>query len=339
MSSYLFIGPYSKGSTSIMRVNYIIATLKPNQFKLIDVEVPFFETNRLFRSMGSRWKIGPLMGVVSNYVRKQIDPSEKYDLVWIDKGVYISPDIIEELRPKTKLLIHYTPDPAFTFHRSRYFFKAVPHYDFCITTKSFEMDAYKEAGARKVIYCTQGYDKAIHHPYHTFNEKDKDVTFVGHYETYRGKVIKCLLDAGIQVHIVGFKWKRFCNKYKAYSNLHFHGDGIYGEDYARFISSSYISLGLVSKWIPELHTTRTMEIPACGTLLVTELNSETSELYKNDEAVFYENVEELVQKVSRLLMDKVEIEKYITNANNRLAKSNYDYESIVQEILQKIGLC
>jgi spore maturation protein CgeB len=200
------------------------------------------------------------------------------------------------------------------------------------------MDAYKEAGGRKVIYCTQGYDRSIHHPYHTFNEKDKDVSFVGHYETYRGKVVKCLLDAGIHVHIVGFKWKRFCNKYKAYSNLHFHGDVILGEEYAKFISSSYISLGLVSKWIAELHTTRTMEIPACGTLLVTELNNETIELFEKDEAVFFEDIDELTQKVSSLLKNKCAIEEYIIKANKRLAISKYDYESIVFEILAKTGL-
>lgn len=334
----LFIGPYAEGSTSLMRVNYIVKVLRPKYAELIDVEVPFFDTNRIFRSMGSRWKVGPLMGAVSNYVRKKIDPEDRYDLVWVDKGVYVSPDIIKELRAKTKFLIHYTPDPAFTFHRSRYFFKAVQYYDFCITTKSFEMDAYKEAGARKMIYCTQGYDKAIHHSYHTFKEKDKDVTFVGHYETYRGKVVKCLLDAGIQVHIVGFKWKRFCNKYKAYSNLHFHGDGIFGEEYAKFISSSYISLGLVSKWIPELHTTRTMEIPACGTLLVTELNNETIDLFEKDEAVFFEDIDELTQKIGSLLKDKDAIEEYILKANKRLAISNYDYESIVFEILTKMEL-
>ena len=226
----VFIGPYSIGSTSLMRVNCIISALNLKDFKLIDIEIPFFNTNRIFRSMGSRWKIGPLMGTVSNYVRNQIDPEDRYDLVWVDKGVYVSPDIIKELRAKTKILIHYTADPTFTFHRSRYFFKAVPHYDFCITTKSFEMEAYNKAGAHKMIYCTQGYDKSIHHPYHTFNEKDKDVTFVGHYETYGGKVVKCLLDDSIQVHIVGFKWKRFSNKYKGYSNLHFHGDGIFGRN-------------------------------------------------------------------------------------------------------------
>ncbi len=334
----LFIGPYSKGSTSTMRINYIIALLKISRAELIDIEVPFFCTNRIFRSIGSRWKIGPLMSAVSNYVKKQIDLEDMYDLVWVDKGVYVSPNIIKGLRGRTKFLIHYTPDPAFTFHRSRYFFKAIQYYDFCITTKSFEIEAYNESGARKMIYCTQGYDKAIHHPYHTFKEKDKDVTFVGHYETYRGKVVLSLLDAGIQVHIVGFKWKRFCKKYKGYSNLHFHGGGIFGDEYAKFISSSYISLGLVSKWIPELHTTRTMEIPACGTLLVTELNIETKELFKEDEAVFFENIEELVRKVTFLLNDKAKIEEFISNANNRLLSSNYDYESIVCDILKAVEL-
>jgi spore maturation protein CgeB len=81
-----------------------------------------------------------------------------------------------------------------------------------------------------------------------------------------------------------------------------------------------------------------MEIPACGTLLATELNTETIKLFKKDEAVFFEDIDELTQKISSLLKDKFAIEEYIIKANKRLAISKYDYESIVFEILTKLGL-
>jgi spore maturation protein CgeB len=334
----LFIGPYSNGSTSLMRVNCIIAKLKLIQIKIIDIEVPFFQYSRVSRSLASRYKIGPLMGGINRYIIQQLQGDFEYDLVWVDKGVFIDPEIIQRLRKVSKLLLHYTPDPAFTFHRSRFFFKAVSFYDFCITTKSFEIEDYRKAGAKQVIYCTQGYDKMLHKSYYTFVEKDKDVTFVGHYEKYRGAIIKKLIENGVDVHVAGFKWKHFYKKNKNNKNLHFHGDGIYGEGYAKFISSSFISLGLLSKWIPELHTTRTMEIPACGTLLVTELNSETIELYEKEEVVFYEDIDELTLKIISLLKEKSVIEEYISKASKRLTNGKYDYESIVLEILNKTGL-
>jgi spore maturation protein CgeB len=334
----LFIGPYSYGSTSLMRVNCIIAQMNLTQIKIIDIEVPFFQYSRVSRSLASRYKIGPLIGGLNNYILDQLQNDYVFDLVWVDKGVFIEPKLISKLREKSKLLIHYTPDPAFTFHRSRFFFKAVPFYDYCITTKSFEIEDYKKTGANRVIYCTQGYDKFLHRPYHTFQEKDKPVSFVGHYEKYRGEVVKNLIENGVEIHVAGFKWRQFCKKYRHNLNLHYHGEGVFGEEYARFISSSYLSLGLVSKWIPELHTTRTMEIPACGTLLITELNNETQALYNKDEAVFFEDLEELVQKLIPLLKDKAGIEEYIAKANRRLLISKFDYESIVQDILNKIGL-
>jgi len=334
----LFVGPYSKGSTSLMRVKCIIAKLNLVQIKLIDIEVPFFQYSRVSRSLASRYKIGPLMGGINRYIIQQLNGDFEYDLVWVDKGVYIDPKVIQKLRKVSKMLLHYTPDPAFTFHRSRFFFEAISFYDYCITTKSFEIQDYIKAGAKQIIYCTQGYDKMLHKPYHTFMAKDKDVSFVGHYEKYRGTIIKKLIETGVDVHVAGFKWKHFYKKNSNNINLHFHGDGIFGEDYAKFISSSYISLGLVSKWIPELHTTRTMEIPACGTLLVTELNNETIELFEKDEAVFFEDIDELTQKIGSLLKDKDTIEEYIIKANKRLAISKYDYESIVFEILTKTGL-
>ena len=43
----------------------------------------------------------------------------------------------------------------------------------------------------------------------------------------------------------------------------------YIEEYAKIISLSYFGLGLLSNWVPELHTTRTFEIPACNTCLIT----------------------------------------------------------------------
>lgn len=334
----LFIGPYSYGSTSIMRVNSIIQLLNLNDYKVIDFEDPFFKTTRVFRSLGSRMKVGPLINNINKFIVNQLDGDFSYDLVWIDKGVFLKPSLIQKLRKCSKLLIHYTPDPAFTYHQSKLFYKAVEFYDYCVTTKSFEIVSFKKAGAKNVIYCTQGFDKKIHIPKHTIKSKNKSVSFVGHFETYRGEIVQALIDSGIDVHIAGIKWERFVNRNKKNKNLVYYGRGIYGEEYADFISSSKLSLGLVSKWIPELHTTRTMEIPACGTVLVTESNIETDELFLNDEVIFFSDISEIPSLIKNILKDEISLMRIQQKGTERALSSGYDYENIVAQILSKIGL-
>ena len=60
----LFIGPYSLGSTSIMRVEFVKKLLPIAEFKLVDIEIPFYATNRIFRSIGWKYKLGPMMANV-----------------------------------------------------------------------------------------------------------------------------------------------------------------------------------------------------------------------------------------------------------------------------------
>lgn len=334
----LFIGPYSYGSTSLMRINYIKSLLNLSNCLIIDTDIPFEKTNRVFRSIGSRFKVGPLIKNINQFVFDCLMNDFAYDFIWIDKGVFLKPNLIKRLREKSRLLVHYTPDPAFTYHKSKLFYNSIELYDYCVTTKSFEIESFKNAGAKNVIYCTQGFDKQIHYPQHTLLQKDKSVSFIGHYEINRGVVIQSLIDSGIDVHIAGIKWNQFVKKNKLNNNLFYYGNGIYGSKYSEFLSSSKICLGLISKWIPELHTTRTMEIPACGSVLITERNEETQSLFLNDEVLFYDDITEVPQLVKNLLNDNLTLEKIQKNGTTRVLKDGYDYENISKNILLKIGL-
>ncbi len=52
------------------------------------------------------------------------------------------------------------------------------------------------------------------------------------------------------------------------------GGEIYADDYARALSGSRIGLGFLRQVCPDRHTTRTFEIPACGTLLLADRTDE-----------------------------------------------------------------
>lgn len=336
----LYIGQYSEGTTSKMRADYIKFILKPKSFDVIDIHIPFYETPRLTRSIGFRYKKGPLISNIQKFISSELmKASDFYDLIWVDKGVFINLDNTLKLKNYAGKLVHYTPDMAFFENQSKYFEKAINIYDFIITTKSAEIEKYKEfVSVHKLVKTTQGFSKDKHFPITQFENKDDSVAFIGLAEKHRFELIEHLINNNIHVKVAGMGWKKFVKKNSENPFLSYYGNGIYGEDYSKFISSSKFGLGALAKRIPEFHTTRTFEIPACGTALLTEKNQETSSFFKDDEVIFYSSKEEIVEKINYYFNHQNELKTVTKKGLDRVNTDGYDYESILNNILNKIGI-
>lgn len=333
----LYIGQYGNGSTSQMRGEHLKALLNAVTFKVINIDVPNATTNRVSRSIGWRFKTGPLIKNINQYISSELQHENEFDLVWVDKGVFIRPEIISKLKTNTNLVVHYTPDPAFYYHRSKLFYAALPNYDFCVSTKTFETENYKRCGAKAILQTTQGYDPLIHRPFHSFSEK-KGVVFIGHYEEEREELIAKLLERKVHVKLAGINWGKFAYKNKANDSLTYFGKGIYGLDYSREISGSFIGLGFLSNIIPEKHTTRTFEIPACGTALFTVRNDETSNFFSDEEAVFYESAYDFLNKIAFCLHDLTFLKELTNKGYQRVVQNKVDYKSIMQKLLIEMSV-
>jgi hypothetical protein len=317
-----------------MRGEYLKELLPIDSYTLVNIDIPLAETSRIFRSFGWRFKLGPLIRNINRYVLSIIKQDFAYDLVWIDKGVFIQPDIVAKLKANSGKLVHFTPDPAFAYHRSRLFYESLPLYDVCVTTKSFEMDDYRTYGGTP-LFCTQGYDPKVHKPYFDFNQKS-GVVFIGHKEEEREFVIGKLVDAKVQVAIAGNHWKSFADRRKGKDNLVYLGTGIYGDEYARSISGAFMSIGFLSKWIPELHTTRTFEIPACGTALVTERNDEILSVFSDTDVIYYQDLNEAVDKVVYYLGNRDALREISVNGYRKVTMGGYSYRDLLEGIVKKI---
>ena len=332
----LYIGQFTKGTTSRMRGLAIKEILYPNIFDVIDTNIPFFKTHRLLRSIGFRYKIGPLIATINNYITAT-SKNQHYDLIWVDKAVFIAPKTTALLRSKSVKLVHFTPDPAFTFHKSKLFFKSLPYYDFLVTTKSYELEHYyKYINTERVLYTTQGFDAKLHKPSKQLFSKKEGFVFIGHYENQRGELLEKLLQNDIKITLAGIKWNRFAKKHQTNPNLTYLGDGIYGKDYVKTLQNAKMAWGAISKWVPELHTTRTFEIPACGTALVTERNLETQSFFKDDEAIFYDDYDQLISKIKYFIEQKQELEELTKKGFEKVHNRGYDYTTIISKILNQI---
>ena len=332
----LYIGQYTLGTTSRMRGEAIKTITRPNIFQVIDTHVPFYKSHVLWRSFAFRYKKGPVVDRINKFILSKL--SGTYDVIWLDKAVFISPQVTKQLKSLTKKLIHYTPDTAFNGNRSKCFYKSLSFYDFVLTTKSFEKADYlNHITKEKLMFIPQGFDKNVHYPRHTFQQKESKVLFIGLYEPSRGNVIKALLNHNIKVEIAGKNWMPFINNQNS-TNLKFLGEGLFNDAYAKAISSAHLCLGLVSKRFPELHTTRTFEIPACGSVLVTERNAETTQFFNEDEVLFFSNEAEMVDKIRKLLLDDEALQQISQKGHLRATTSGYDYQSQLLQVCSHTGL-
>ena len=268
--------------------------------------------------------------------------TRQYDMVWIEKGVWIYLETVEALRGgKDVTVVHYTPDPAITFHRTRHFIRSIPKYDILITTKRYEMEKYKEHGAKCMIFVGKAFDPNIHRPYVLTAEELKrygsDVCFVGHCERHYLKLVRAAARATDGLAIWGGQWKRKTLT-RPWLEKAYRGDNVWDNEYGKALSGAKIGLGFLSRLAPETSTARSIEIPACGTLLLAERTDEHQELFEEGkEAEFFDNQEELCEKIGYYLNRPHERERIAAVGRERCVKSNYTNPGRLSTVLERIA--
>jgi hypothetical protein len=329
-----YVGILTNGSTSRMRAEQLRELTPGMEWSWMDTDPPLTGTSRVSQSLAYRFKTGSGVSAINAAVNDWTR-NKSFELVWIDKAIFLWPGTVQRIRDASLRLVHFTPDAAFFVNRSRHFEKTLKLFDLLVTTKSFEVDQYRARLQRDtLLVTTQGFDANVHYPRNSNAERKRETVFVGLAEPDRERCVATLLGNGIPVRLAGRGWARFLQRWKRSSNLLFEGEDVFGDDYARLLSGSWVGLGLLSKRFPELHTTRTFEIPACGAVLATERNRETEQFFTADEALFFRSYDDLAEKLSRLFaQDAATLEVIAGAGRNRALHDGRDYSRILSRIL------
>ncbi|WP_309400639.1 CgeB family protein [Cerasicoccus maritimus] len=331
-----YIGILTKGTTSRMRADVLKALTPSWEWNWVDTHKPYLQAPRWAKTLSFRLKMGPVISQTNALVQRELKPQQ--DFIWVDKAANLSVPTTKIMRECGAKLIHYTPDTAYHTNRSKSFDQSLQYYDWAISTKTFEAEDYaKWLPAERLIFTTQAYDPHFHYPRVSLEEKRLEAAFIGLCEPDREQCAEALLNAGVPLRLAGVNWGNFCERHAGNPNLHFVGVEIYGDDYAKLISQASVGLGLVSKRFPELHTTRTFEIPACGTILATESNSETRSFFTDDEALFYNDYTDLAAKVAQLLQRPEQLKAMTRAGEARVKLDKRDYHSILTSLLEQTG--
>lgn len=256
-----------------------------------------------------------------------------------NKPVFIKPFTVKNIQNEgIKVFAYYPDDPFNPRTTSRDLQKATPLYDCHFTTKSYTVSELLEAGAKKVVFIPHASDTTLYYPEETLEEERKkigaDVVFIGsYYEKYRAEILEKLCQRGYDLKVYGNRWGK-CRGFKCLKEKALMYKPVEADEYRRVMNSSKIALGLLAKVIPEQHTHRTFEIPACGTFMLHERTKEAMDLFKKgEEAEFFGSFEELVEKIDYYLKHDEERKRIARNGHKKASSYEYSYLARTQRIL------
>ncbi len=337
----LFVGDLNEYGRCLQRYKTLI-DLGHAVIGVSTVPVPWRPTidSNLLEKITWKLKI-PFDITGANKKIKKCLENEKFDIIWIEKGLTIWPTtlkFIKKIAPSVKL-ISCSEDDMFAKHNRTLFYDwGLSYYDVVFTTKVYNLEELKLLGAKKTELFLDSYNKELHRPME-LSEEDKerfscDVSAIGAFEEDRAIKMLDLAKSGIKIVIWGNGWGSWVNKHP---NLIVKNEHLFKDDYTKVINATKINLCFLRKINRDEVTSRSVEIPACGGFMIAEKTKRHLEFFKDgEEAVFFESQDELYNLIEKYLADDSARKKIAEAGRQRCLKSGYDMETQLTEIINRI---
>ncbi|MBT5840221.1 MAG: glycosyltransferase [Rhodospirillaceae bacterium] len=266
---------------------------------------------------------------------------QRFDLVWLERCVAVRAGTlrrIKELAPATRLVWYAEDDMMNPRHLSRWTRRALPLFDFWVTTKSMnaKQDEMPRLGVRNILFVNNSFDPDLHRPVTLSADEARrfacDVSFVGTFAAARAASMAHLAANGISVSIWGNGWDRAAFGAVAPKIM---GYPVYDDEYAKVVTASKINLGFLRKENRDLQTCRSMELPAIGGFMMHERNSEICGLFEEGkEAVFFGDDNELLDNCRNWLAAGPERDMVAAAGRRRVAADGHSHAERLQQILE-----
>jgi spore maturation protein CgeB len=356
----LFLGEIGIGQTSLMRMN-AFARLG-HMVRGVHTIEPWKRASWLKRQVQRRLNRGSIIDEINRSILATARDFRP-DLVWAEKQEFLRVDTLAALRHLGARLIHFTPDPYFSlaWKRTSLMDTAIGCFDILVYCKSYERGQYTTFG-KSLIYMPLGFCDEVHRPLPSDDPRwNCAVGFLGGWEPRREHLLHVIAAAGIDLNIRGGYWEFLCDgnwtlrrhiilrQLAGSDGFRIHrdpllgrawrGGEVYADDYARALTGARIGLGLLRKVCPDQHTTRTFEIPACGSLLLADRTEEHQAFFEEGrEAEFFASSEELLDKLRFYCGNESSRERVAKAGYERCIRDKYAYVHRLSTTLDQLHL-
>ncbi len=267
----------------------------------------------LWHRIQYRLRLGPAVWRVNRrllQVTRQFQP----DIVWFYNVQLIAPGIVRAMRqalPDATFVQYANDNPFSSAARPglwRHYLKSIPLFDMHFSYRHSNLADYRRLGAQSVQLLRAYFIPEVDHPEPQANIPERfkcDVVFAGHYEDDgRVAMLEAICEAGYKLNLFGGGWNVALPKLRADSLLRsqYPVSPATKADYRYAICGAKVALCFLSTLNHDTYTRRSFQIPAMKTAMLSQYTDDLATLYVPDvEAVFFDNTEELLDKLGHLL--------------------------------------
>jgi spore maturation protein CgeB len=347
MYRVLFLGQIGRGQTSLMRMRALERL--GHTVRGVNTIEPWTGMRWIKRQIQRRLERGSAVNEINHCV---INAAREFrpNLIWAEKQEFLRAETLNALHKLGAKLVHFTPDPYFTlaWKRTRIMESALAAFDLLVYCKSYERQAYEAVG-KPMVYMPLGFCDEAHRPRPSNDPRwNCGAGFLGGWEPRRERLLHAIAATGADVKIWGGYWDflrdgrwtprrhLILHQLARGDTYRFHrdeqlarayqGGEVYACDYARALTGAKIGVGFLRQICADQHTTRSFEIPACGSMLLADRTDEHQEFFEEGkEAEFFGSAEELVQKVRFYLHNDAARERIAEGGHRRCISGHYAY--------------
>lgn len=302
---------------------------------------------RLWCRAQNKFLIGPRINQLNHDLfEKTVEFAPR--LIFIYRGTHVTRHTLMRLKsalPNAQIYGYNNDDPFSSGYPPwvwRHFMRCVPIYDLVFAYRNHNLNDFIKLGAKRVQLLRSWFIPEVNH-YVSLNESEKldyecDVVFIGHYENDgRVEYLEEIVNSGYKLRIFGppYEWNKVLLQSKTLCSLapvHL----VWNAEYSKAISGAKIGLCFFSKLNRDTYTRRCFEIPATGTMLLSEYSDEVSSIYiAGIEADFFKSKQELVEKVKYYLGDDTIRRQVALRGYQRVSKDGHDILSRISKVVQQ----
>lgn len=296
----------------------------------------------------NKYMLGPIFNRLNRDL-VELAKSERPDIIFVYRGTHVTASSLRAIREALPdvVMVGYNNDDPFSGHYPgwlwRHFMAAVPEYDLMLAYRHRNLEDFRRAGARRVELLRSWFMPDRNFPA-SLSDSDMqlygcDVAFIGHYEhDGRLEMLEEIARRGINLKLYGpgYEWDERVARsplLKDQAPVHL----VWGEAYNKAICGAKIALCFFSRLNRDTYTRRCFEIPATGTMLLSEYSEDMSTLFDADkEAVFFSDKDELLSKIEQYIADDTLRASVARAGLQRVIQDGHDVVSRMRQVMHQV---
>ena len=308
--------------------NNIDAVLFPAQNKFLE-----FYNKSLIHKLWFRTGFSGIYKQINKNLTEQIT-SYKPDIIWVFKGMEVTPGLLRWAKDQGIRIANYNPDNPYIFSGfgsgNKNITQSIRLFDLHFTY-NLEIKSQLENEGLPVAFLPFGFDAddALYNQCRAEKEVLR-TCFLGNPDQERAAFLLELANGGVEIDLYGQNWAKFLQ----HRNIQSFGP-VYKQEFWRVLHKYRVQINLMRKHNLQSHNMRSFEIPGIGGIQLAPDTREHRLFFTKDKQIFlYNSVSDCIAQIKELMSRPAdEISKLRDSIRNFSIQSGYDYESRTREVI------